>query len=98
MAEAAFGGDVTAHELCEVPADRQPESGPALRTRVAALDLHERMEDALEILRRDAHTGILDGDAHPVHAGRSRDCRELTNVTAHRNAASRLGELHGVRE
>src|SRR5262245_23721794 len=68
FADGAHHTDLAAHELGQRSTDRQAEASPALKARIPAFNLHERIEDALQVLSRDANSGIFDGDARPFVA------------------------------
>ena len=63
-------GDRAAVRLDEALHERQPEAEAAAAPIERAVGLRERLEDAGEHLRRDAHAGIRDGDRR--HTSRSR--------------------------
>src|SRR6185437_15355593 len=60
-ARSTLDGDLTAHHLREVPADREAESRTPVGARVSLIHLHERLEDSLEILARDTDAAVGDG-------------------------------------
>ena len=64
-AHLALQPHATAHQPDDPPAQRQTEAGALLRGGIA-LSLLERLEDALAILRGDAHAGVRDRDRHVV--------------------------------
>ena len=96
----ALHHEVAAHEPREPAGDRESESRTAVRARVAAVSLHERLKDPLEKPRRDPDPRVPHGDVRP----RSARCRlvflgGLLEVAAvHADATRRGRELHGVRE
>src|SRR5208282_3509766 len=61
-AELALDADLAAHELRELPCDREPEPGAAVFPRERGVDLAEGLEDAGLLLRRDADAGIEHGE------------------------------------
>ena len=50
------------HEPDQAFADRQPESGTAVLARGRCVDLAESVEQAVDFLRRDADTGVANGE------------------------------------
>ncbi len=59
---AALRGQRAVHELGEAPADREPESRPAVAPGDRHVDLAERPEQPAHGLGRDADAGVADGD------------------------------------
>src|SRR5205823_60347 len=87
-------GRAVQDELAAVPRDQraryvETEAGPLETPRQTAVKLGERLEDALEVLLRDADPGVVDEQAEAV-IGVPR--------SADRNRAARLGELDRVRQ
>ena len=85
-ARGARHREVAPHAAREVAADREAEPRALLRARERRVHLHERLEHALEMLRRDPPSGVGHADRHRVGV---RDALE-------RHLATRLGELHRV--
>src|SRR5690349_4611513 len=64
----------------------QTESGAAVRTRIAIVDLFERIEDAIDLRCRNTATGILDHKVDAAHRW----------LELYQHAAAGIGELDGV--
>ena len=89
---------------------RQPEPGPLESSRQAAVDLAERLEQALHLRRRNADAGIDDTDFETVRevvvgrrepagvpaAGRLADDGTRDAAGAQRDLAAVRRELHGI--
>src|SRR5690606_15262294 len=78
-------GDVAAEQPREAAGEREPEPGAGRASRHHLLDLPERLEDALEVLGRDADPGVrhIDHDLVRLSAGGEADLaaiRELDRV------------------
>src|SRR6185436_3142430 len=58
----AVDDDIAAHPACEIAADGEAESGAFLSLNERAADLYERLEDPLDLIRRNSHTGVDDAD------------------------------------
>jgi hypothetical protein len=69
-----------------------PSPVPSCRRVRPALHLHERVEDRLQLVRRDADARVAHADVHPVAA------HVAPGLDAPRAAVARLGELHRVRQ
>ena len=87
LPEAARRGEPSAHQLREVPADRQAEPGAPETTRGGGICLLERLREALQVGRIDADSGVGDPEDQLV-ALRAREQRDLPG----------RGELDGVGE
>src|SRR5690606_1890248 len=68
LARRTLQRNVAAEEARQVARNAQAEAGAAGAACVAALDLAERLEDALVELRKDAGAGVADTD-HDVRVG-----------------------------
>ena len=60
MPRLAFQPDTSAHEVCELAADGQPQPRPAVAARRAAVRLREGLEDGLLAVLRDADPAVSD--------------------------------------
>ena len=90
----ARDADPPAHQLGQPLADRQTQTGAAVAARGRGVDLAERLEQAVEPVRRDADAGVADREGQLVKGS-----RVLDTVRAHReHDLAPLGELHRVRE
>ncbi len=90
LAENALHRDLTAHQLDELPADRQAQSGAAEAPGGRTVGLGKRPEQLADLLRRHADPGVGDLDLQPQPVGLVADRRE-----PHDDLAG-LGELEGV--
>ena len=64
LRELAGDGDVAAHHAAQPAADRQAEPGAAVLARRLGLRLHERLEQAADLLRRHADAGVGHFERH----------------------------------
>ena len=62
VAAVALGPHASAVCLDDRPRDREPDAATACRSAACGIDAEEPLEDALEVLRRDAFTRVGDGD------------------------------------
>src|ERR1041385_2742982 len=88
--------DAPVVELDEVARQREAQAGAAATRAPAEFRLIELVEDALEVVGRDADALVADIDAHRVDADRRGRARHVAGVQRHRAAVRR--ELHRVRE
>src|SRR5579883_129934 len=86
LAGLARDRDVAAHHLGQELGDGEAEAG-AGRLHARAVCARERQEDALEVARRNADTGILD-----------REGRDLVAIADAEGDVTALGEFDGVGE
>src|SRR5688572_13042947 len=61
-AELAFSGQIATHATREIAADRETESDTLARAREARVDLHERLEDARQLVGLNADARVAHGD------------------------------------
>ena len=87
-ARCARRAQISTHASCQIATDGQTEPRPFVRTAQRSPDLHERLEDVLEMIRGNADAGIRHNNVDVVRA----------LLTVHRDFAPRFRELHGVRE
>ena len=88
-AERALDRHVAAQQGGELAHEGQPEAGSAHALLHGIVELGELLEDALLVLRRDAHPRVGDGAGHGCAVGRQ--------TGGHPDLAA-LGELQRVRE
>src|SRR5690606_37495235 len=62
LPDLALHGQLSTHAARQLATDRQAQSRPSVGLRVALIDLSERLEDPLLILRRDAGSVVRDPD------------------------------------
>jgi hypothetical protein len=87
---AARGGELVAHQAAQRPRDAEPEAGAAVPSAGAAVGLAEFLEDALQLVPRDADAGVDDFDPYRRPAlGADRDPHPYLPLG---------GELEGVRD
>src|SRR6185503_12207643 len=79
-------GQLATHPASEVAADGQAQTDAVTGARVIRVDLHERLEDGLELVPRDpnarighAHTHVARADGY-AHAHQPASIRELDRV------------------
>src|SRR5690242_1451170 len=87
-ADRALDADLAMHGASQIAADGEAESSTLVGARAARLELHERLEDTIELVRGDADAGV--GDVQPNEV--------LLYVATHRDPALGLTELDGIRE
>jgi len=96
----ALQGEVPTHEPCQLPADREAESGSPPFTGMSPLDLREGAEHVVDLLGNDP-------DARILHANISigyflgRDCTRIDiprGSTGDDDLSASHGKLHGVGE
>src|SRR5688572_3284308 len=102
FAGLAIDGELAVHHLSETAADRETETGAAVRPGVAAHALDERLEDVADLVGRDAAAGVGDADTRP------RTCRVVvvmhtrmgprTFFPADRHETAGRGELDRIRQ
>ena len=100
-AGCALHADLTAEHECQLARDRQAQAGAAVAPAGGAVGLLERLEDELELVRRDPDTGVCHGEAEHL-VGAAQRCEAAVEVRRRvldgdRDAAL-LGELERVRE
>src|SRR5919202_4445222 len=66
LADNAGGGHIAPEHLCELARDAQAKAGPAECTMLSTLHLPERIEDVLQVLRRDTSSRVADRDDESV--------------------------------
>src|SRR5687768_13278449 len=84
----ALHGDVAAHREGEITADGEAEPDALARARESLVDLHERVEDRLQLVRRDPDTTVTNTDRYAVSFGERLDL----DVPAWRRELDRIGE------
>ena len=100
LAERALDPDLAAEQPGDLPADRQAQAGAAVLAAGARVGLLERLEDDLQLVRRDADAGVAHrerDDRGPP--GRGPGGRRSSPPWPGRPAGSTLpvlGELEGV--
>src|SRR5689334_433858 len=62
FADGARDGEVSTHRACQVPADRESNSGSLGCPRITRIDTHEWLEDALELVLGNSATGVSNVD------------------------------------
>src|SRR5690606_5352590 len=88
----AFDADSSAHELGESAADRQPQAGTLVLAGKPAVELLERLEQAVEVGRFDPRSGIA-----KAHAERRLSSNCVAGMVLCRQSdRAVLGEFHGV--
>src|SRR6185369_14843325 len=75
-AHRALRGQLAFHHSREIAADRQSEAN-AFVARKLLVHLHERLEDRLELFRRNPSARVDDVEANPIALRAARD-RDLT--------------------
>ena len=61
--------DLAAEQSCDLPRDRQPQTGAAVFSRGGPVSLLEGLKDRPELVIRNAHAGVCDGERdHPIGA------------------------------
>ena len=88
-ADFADHGQVASHSLRHLAADRETQAGTILGPRQFGVHLHERLEDAFEIARRDSASSVRDDDVDSLTA---------LLLTGDRDRAARIGELDRIGE
>jgi len=88
-ADFADHREIAPHALCHLPTDRQPQAGAVLVSRQPRINLHEGLENALEIIRCDATSGVGDRHVDPFPA---------LFLAGDGDHAARIGELDRVGE
>jgi hypothetical protein len=88
-------------ELDELAREREAETGASLGAGRACVELHERGEDALAVLRRDADPRVFHGQPHALPLGPGADAHgaalgELDRVAD--EVGEDLLEPRGVRD
>jgi hypothetical protein len=68
----ALRPDAAAQELAQASADHEPEPGAAVSPRGGGIRLAERLEQAIELTRRDADARVPDSEVHLVARVRDR--------------------------
>src|SRR5260370_36562082 len=66
LSELAAHGEVAAHASGEIAANRQAEPCALALAVVGTVDLHEWLEDRLELIGRNTDAGVDDVDEHIV--------------------------------
>ena len=90
LALLALDPDVAAHHFRELAADGEAEAGAAEAARGRGVDLRERLEEAVDLVRRNADAGVPDGKENEVVAGLVLGARDVDADVARR------GEADGV--
>src|SRR5579862_4791129 len=88
LAWAAFDSEIAAQTAGEITADREAQAHSLPRPRETLIDLHERLEDQHELVRRDADTRV--GHRNPD--------RIVVRRAGRPNVSAWLRELDGVRQ
>src|SRR5688572_8555140 len=91
MARLGLDGDVAAHHTGQASGNGESEAGTAMGAGVAGGALDEGLEDAFELVRADAGSGISYVDARPVLSWARRRLAAFAAATDDADGAAGLG-------
>src|SRR5690606_33983023 len=67
-AHFALDREIAFHHARQAAADGEAEAGAAMRPRIPARTLHERLEDGADLIGRNSGAGVAHDDARPGRA------------------------------